>query len=136
MAGTPRLMGDRGRLELSLPPEPASVGEARARVLEAIGSGRLADGQVETLRLLVSEVVTNAVRHGGATAPVELRAAWNDEIRVEVIDRGEGFVPHPRVASSSEPGGFGLYLVGRLAARWGVESNGATRVWFALERGR
>jgi anti-sigma regulatory factor (Ser/Thr protein kinase) len=128
-------MGDRGRLELSLPPEPASVGEARSRVLEALGPG-LADGQVETLRLLVSEVVTNAVRHGGAMAPVELRVAWNAEIRVEVIDRGDGFMSHPRTATLGEPGGFGLYLVGRLASRWGVESNGATRVWFVLERDR
>jgi anti-sigma regulatory factor (Ser/Thr protein kinase) len=119
-----------GDLELTLAPEPGSVFEARTRVLEAVGDGF----DLHTLRLLVSELVTNAVRHGGHGEPVELRAHWNSEVHVEVIDHGDGFTPHPRAGQLDDPGGFGLFLVGRLADRWGVETNDATRVWFVLHR--
>jgi anti-sigma regulatory factor (Ser/Thr protein kinase) len=121
-------------LELTLPPEPGSVAEARSRVLDAVGPDLGDDGQVETLRLLVSELVTNAVRHGDHDHPVEIHAMWNAEIRVEVIDHGHGFSPAPRAGELDEPGGFGLFLVGRLADRWGVETDTATRVWFVLRR--
>src|SRR3954451_22257897 len=98
-------MDEHGSLELTLASEPGSVAEARTRVCAAIGP-ELADGDEHTLRLLVSEVVTNAVRHGGATQPVELHASWNSEVRVEVSDRGEGFTPTPRVGALDQPGGF------------------------------
>ena len=78
--------------------------------------------------------MTNAVRHGGHHDPVELHASWNSEVRIEVTDHGEGFTPGPRVGALDEPGGFGLFLVGRLADRWGVETNDATTVWFVLRR--
>jgi serine/threonine-protein kinase RsbW len=122
-------MSTQGTLELTLPAEPGSVAEARTRVCEAIG-----DRDVDTLRLLVSEVVTNAVRHGDATQPVELHASWNSEVRIEVSDRGDGFTPAPRQGALDEPGGFGLFLVGELADRWGVDTDGATTVWFVLRR--
>lgn len=122
-----------GTLDLTLRPESGSVAEARAKVCEAI-EPHLEDGMGQTLKLLVSEVVTNAVRHGGADGPVELHATWNSEIRVAVQDRGEGFSPAPRVDPLDEPGGFGLYLVGRLADRWGVEIDDGTTVWFVLRR--
>jgi anti-sigma regulatory factor (Ser/Thr protein kinase) len=120
-----------GTLELTLPAEPGSVAEARSRVLEAVGPGF----DLHTLRLLVSEVVTNAVRHGDPAEPVELHVHWNSEVRIEVVDHGEGFTPVPRSGELDEPGGFGLFLVGRLADRWGVETNHDTRVWFVLRRG-
>jgi anti-sigma regulatory factor (Ser/Thr protein kinase) len=120
-------------LDLTLPPEPESVAEARTRVLDAVRPA-LDDGQVDTLRLLVSELVTNAVRHGGHDEPVEVHVHWNSEVRIEVIDHGTGFSPAPRAGGLDEPGGFGLYLVGRLADRWGVETNASTRVWFVLRR--
>ena len=66
-------MDAHGTLDLSLQPQPASVAEARTRVCAAI-EPELTDGASDTLRLLVSEVVTNAVRHGGNGQPVELRA--------------------------------------------------------------
>src|SRR3954451_1260956 len=117
-----------------LAPEPGSVAEARTRVLEAVGTNLGDDGQIDALRLLVSELVTNAVRHGGQHEPLELHASWNHEVRVEVVDHGGGFTPAPRSGAADEPGGFGLFLVGRLADRWGVDTNGATRVWFVLRR--
>jgi anti-sigma regulatory factor (Ser/Thr protein kinase) len=122
-----------GTLELTLPAEPESVAEARAKVCDAI-EPYLADGASDTLRLLVSEVVTNAVKHGGKAHPLELHAHWNSEVRIEVTDHGNGFTPAPRTGAPDEPGGFGLFLVGRLADRWGVDTNDATRVWFVLRR--
>ena len=119
-----------GELDLTLAPEPGSVAEARTRVLEAVGPGF----DLPTLRLLVSELVTNAVRHGGQDDPVELHATWNSVVRVEVTDHGDGFTPQPRSGAVDEPGGFGLFLVGRLADQWGVDTNDTTRVWFVLHR--
>jgi len=110
-----------------------SVARARSEVCAAVGQ-ELEETQVETLRLLVSEVVTNAVRHGAHTQPVELNVHWNSEVRIEVSDHGDGFTPHPRLGPLDEPGGFGLYLVGRLADRWGVETDDGTTVWFVLRR--
>jgi anti-sigma regulatory factor (Ser/Thr protein kinase) len=120
-------------LELQLPPEPSSVAQARQQVCDAIAAD-FGEDDVETLRLLVSEVVTNAVRHGSSTRPVELNVHWNAEVRIEVSDHGDGFTPHPRGGALDEPGGFGLYLVGRLADRWGVETTDGTTVWFVLQR--
>jgi anti-sigma regulatory factor (Ser/Thr protein kinase) len=120
-------------LDLTLPPEPTSVARARTELCDAM-AGDLQDGQLDTLRLLVSELVTNAVRHGDGTEPVEVHAHWNSEVRIEVCDRGHGFTPQPRFGRLDEPGGFGLFLVGRLADRWGVERKDGTTVWFVLER--
>jgi anti-sigma regulatory factor (Ser/Thr protein kinase) len=120
-------------LTLTLPPEPGSVARARTEVCNAMEPD-LDDGQLEALKLLVSEVVTNAVRHGSATEPVQLNAHWNSEVRVEVCDHGDGFTPHPRMGALDDPGGFGLYLVGRLADKWGVETDDGTTVWFVLRR--
>lgn len=124
-------MSAEQQLQLTLPPAPASVAEARARVLDAVGQ-ELPDVDRQTLQLLVSELVTNAIRHANCRQPLEVRARWDDEVRVEVIDHGGGFAPSPRSGGREEPGGFGLYLVGRLADRWGVDSNDITCVWFVL----
>jgi anti-sigma regulatory factor (Ser/Thr protein kinase) len=122
-----------GTLELTLPADPASVAEARAKVCDAL-EPHLADGASETLKLLVSELMTNAIKHGDGRQPVELHAHWNSEVRIEIFDHGDGFAPAPRVGALDEPGGFGLYLVGQLADRWGVETDDGTTVWFVLER--
>ena len=84
---------------------------------------------------MISELVTNAVKHGDHGAPLELHASWDGIVRVEVTDYGNGFIPAPRSQPLEEPGGYGLFLVGSLADRWGVESDGSTTVWFEL-RGR
>jgi anti-sigma regulatory factor (Ser/Thr protein kinase) len=120
-------------LDLSLPSEPGSVARARTQLCDALKPD-FDEEQVETVRLLVSEVVTNAVRHGGNGDSVELSAHWNSEVRVSVCDHGNGFSPSPRMGALDEPGGFGLYLVGRLADRWGVETDDGTTVWFVVRR--
>jgi anti-sigma regulatory factor (Ser/Thr protein kinase) len=122
-----------GSFDLKLPPEPSSVAHAREKVCDAMDS-HLAGGEAETIKLLVSELVTNAVKYGDGTHPVELHAHWNSEVRIEVSDANGGFTPGPRLGGLDEPGGFGLFLVGQLADRWGVDSNDGTTVWFVLQR--
>jgi serine/threonine-protein kinase RsbW len=117
-------------LDLTLAPEPESVAEARAAVLQALPE--LGADRVNTVQLLISELVTNALRHGEAGEPVEVHASWNSKVRVEVTDYGEGFTPSPRDKPLEEPGGYGLVLVGSLADRWGVETEDCTTVWFEL----
>ncbi|MDQ6914273.1 MAG: ATP-binding protein [Actinomycetota bacterium] len=88
------------------------------------------------LRLLVSELVTNAVRHGRPMDGngVELRVGVDDErARVEVVDGGGGFAPPGAPARAEQVGGWGLMVVDRLADRWGVETNGKTLVWLEFD---
>jgi anti-sigma regulatory factor (Ser/Thr protein kinase) len=119
-----------GHLDITLDPDPASVARARAAILDALHG--LDEERLNTVRLLISELVTNALRHSDCGEPVEVHASWNSKVRVEVIDRGAGFAPTPRTKSLEEPGGFGLLLVGSLADRWGVETEDCTTVWFEL----
>jgi anti-sigma regulatory factor (Ser/Thr protein kinase) len=95
----------------------------------------LPEGTEITLTLLVSELITNAVRHGGAGSedPIELELRALDKgIGVTVTDAGPGFAPSRRDAPLDEPGGWGLVLVDQLADRWGVVRDDRTRVWFEL----
>jgi anti-sigma regulatory factor (Ser/Thr protein kinase) len=120
------------RLERTVP-AAASARAAVSRRCEPLG---LDASLLQSLILLVSEVVSNAVRHSGGRpeAPIELVASFDEEkIRVSVTDAGNGFVPRPRDPASTSDG-YGLYLLEKVAARWGVESEGDTKVWFELPR--
>jgi anti-sigma regulatory factor (Ser/Thr protein kinase) len=91
------------------------------------------------VELLVAEVVTNAVRHGGAgedsTLQVELQID-RDEVRFEVADPGPGFKRPRAPMARATGGGNGFVLLERLAASWDVEHAERTRVWFAYPRPR
>jgi anti-sigma regulatory factor (Ser/Thr protein kinase) len=91
---------------------------------------------VDKLRLLVTELVTNSVRHAAARK-VDLEAQVVDGgVRVEVTDEGPGFDPREQDRSASRESGWGLFLVERLAERWGVRRDGTrTQVWFELRPG-
>ena len=120
-------------LELTLEPVPDSDPQARQTL------DRLADAVeeplLENLRLLVSEVVTNSIRHGEGFDPIELRVSVRPlVVRVEVEDRGPGFEPRLTDDDGERNSGWGLLLVDRLAARWGVVANSTNTVWFELER--
>jgi anti-sigma regulatory factor (Ser/Thr protein kinase) len=88
------------------------------------------------LMLLTCELVNNSVLHGEAseadTIEVELSTTDNG-LRAEVTDPGTGFAPAGRGRELDEPGGWGLVLVERLAASWGVEREERTKVWFELQ---
>jgi anti-sigma regulatory factor (Ser/Thr protein kinase) len=120
-------------LALTFHSDSQAPGSAR-RALRSLNGSIDAD-LAEDVRLLVSELVTNSLRHTGSDS-IDLEVWSSDEVvRVDVSDRGAGFdvdgPPRPGRAS-----GWGLFMVDRLADRWGVETNGSTRVWFELARGR
>lgn len=113
---------------------PAAAAAARG-VLIALGE-RVDRDLLGDVRLLVSELVTNSVRHSnsreGGVVGLDIAVA-RETLRVEVSDPGRGFEPTPRVPGQSKAGGWGLYLVDRLADRWGVLRNSVTRVWFEID---
>jgi anti-sigma regulatory factor (Ser/Thr protein kinase) len=121
------------RETLELVPEAAS--RARAIVHDELG-GSVSRQMLEDATLLVSELVTNAVRHAlrAGVDEVELRIRTDRRrIRVIVSDPGGGFVASPRLPTASESSGWGLYLVDRIADRWGVITRDRNEVWFELD---
>lgn len=125
-------MGYREALAIRLAAHPRSATQARHRVVVAVG-GRLGEQAAHALGLLVSEVVTNAILHGGGGGELDLSVATSDHaIRVEVVNSGPGFVPRPRALAPDAIGGWGLYLVEQLASSWGVSCSDRTTVWFEL----
>lgn len=116
---------------LTLEPSPEAIAAARQAVTDAV-RGRINGERLDVVRLLVSEIVTNSVRHSRTRASLELAMCVDGHVSVAVTDHGVGFAPEARVSSLDDPGGWGLYLVEELSARWGVVHNGGTCVWFAL----
>lgn len=97
------------------------------------------EGLLNDVRLLVSELVTNSVRHAddAGVDVVHMSVSVSEStLRVEVADPGKGFEPQPRDNDRSRPGGWGLYLVDQLADRWGVARDQFTRVWFEMDKAR
>jgi anti-sigma regulatory factor (Ser/Thr protein kinase) len=122
---------DSFTLRLSGGPEAAAIAR---RYLSRL-RGDLDPPLMETMRLLVTELVANSVKHAQADS-VELKVVvGRSAVLIEVLDEGPGFEPTPRDEHSREDSGWGLFLVERLANRWGVNRDGpATRVWFELLR--
>jgi anti-sigma regulatory factor (Ser/Thr protein kinase) len=129
-------------LLLRLPATPVAASVAR----HAVAGLRpyLNPAVADNAELLVSELVTNSVRHAGLPeeASIEFSVRASSEVlMVEVADAGLGFdsngAPRPRVVSGvAEPSGWGLFLVDRISDRWGaVQMDGETRVWFELRPG-
>ncbi|WP_107498849.1 ATP-binding SpoIIE family protein phosphatase [Actinacidiphila yeochonensis] len=112
-----------------LEPQAQTAGRARRLVRQALRRWGLEE-QVDAAELLVSEIVTNAVRY--AERPVTLRLLRTDVLRCEVGDDAP-LLPRMRHAAPEEEGGRGLYLVNRMAQRWGATRLGAGKVvWFEL----
>jgi anti-sigma regulatory factor (Ser/Thr protein kinase) len=93
----------------------------------------------EDMRLLVSELVTNSVRHAVASpaSTVTLEVSVRSEmVRCSVTDPGPGFEASERGPDDDPASGWGLFLVERISDRWGVDLGGSTSVWFEIDRGR
>lgn len=121
-------------IDLRLRPIPEAVGRAR-RAIDGLAD-ELPQVILDDLRLMVSELVTNCLRHGGL-APQDLIQVIVDiedgRVRMEVVSPGDGFRPPDRQPTLHSTSGWGLFLVSRLADRWGVDGRGGTRVWLEVD---
>ncbi|GAA1502633.1 SpoIIE family protein phosphatase/ATP-binding protein [Streptomyces albidochromogenes] len=110
--------------EWDVPHDPSAVAEVRASV-----TGKLAEwGLVEeafTTELILSELVTNAIRY--AAGPIRVRLIRDRSLICEVAD-GSSTSPHLRQAANTDEGGRGLFLVAQFADRWGTRYTGDGKV--------
>lgn len=123
---------------VELSDDPAAVRTARHLAAEVAASTGADEAQTVALVLLVSEVVTNAVRHTGSAGRLRMRRA-GDRVRVEVFDGGVD-VLRPRASGTSDESlrdrRRGLQLLDSLADVWGVEpTSGGKCVWFEITTG-
>ena len=129
--------GARAVHELPLALDARAPAAARILVADRL-RGRVAASVLADVQLVMSELVTNSLRHsaasaGGVVVRVQLTATM---VRLEVEDLGRGGVIAPRPPNLNGGGGFGLNLVQALSERWGLEHvlAGGTRVWAQLPR--
>lgn len=117
------------RFAARLPADDGTAGVARRLIRMRLGQ-QVAPLTLEDVVLVVSELVTNAVRHGRGN--VELRVAFDGErVKGEVCDEGSGFARRRRTPPSGDAGGNGLSVVEQLTSAWGVH-DGSARVWFEV----
>jgi anti-sigma regulatory factor (Ser/Thr protein kinase) len=111
---------------------------ARRAVSSWAEDAGLDEALVGDLRLLVTELVTNAVRHAGLGPGDEIELAIEhdgERIRGWVRDRGPGFDEYLPIPSGDALAGRGLYVVHQVAFAWGVEPGPPFGIWFELELG-
>jgi anti-sigma regulatory factor (Ser/Thr protein kinase) len=116
-------------MDVQLASVPEAPGQARDAVAPLLG--RIGERTHADLRLVVSELVTNAVIHAPGQ-PIRVSVDVDEEgvVRGEIQDRGAGGV-RLRTTTPGDPGGYGLGIVDALADDWGV-GDGSTLVWFEL----
>jgi serine phosphatase RsbU (regulator of sigma subunit)/anti-sigma regulatory factor (Ser/Thr protein kinase) len=110
-----RAFDDRQVATWDLPADPAVVADARKLASQQLAAWGLEESTFVT-ELVVSELVTNAIRHGAG--PIRLRLIQNDSLICEVSD-GSSAAPHLHRARVTDEGGRGLMLVAQLTERWG-----------------
>lgn len=115
-----------------LTPHPASVAAARRFVRDVLMSRQVSRGVVDTVELLTSEVVTNAIVHGRSGPQLAVEVGEH-VVRVAVRDLSPE-IPIRRHGRPDDIGGRGVVIVEELASAWGVdrERNGSKRVWFEV----
>jgi anti-sigma regulatory factor (Ser/Thr protein kinase) len=127
------------RLQFAIP--GGALAPSAARHIVGDLAGVLDERRLDDVRLLVTELVTNSVLHGGVgtQSTVLLTLAVSEEtLFVSVANPGEGFEAPAHVApmNGMAGGGRGLQLVDTVAERWGIEDVREGRVWFEVSRAR
>ena len=118
-------------IAVELPRDPTASSRARC-LLDELSAGRLESEQLDRSKLLVTELVNNAVLHGRGKITLRIDVD-EDRLRAEVIDEGSGFERVVRDNALDQIGGWGLTVVEAESSRWGVHE-GTTHVWFEIER--
>ena len=118
-------------IDVELPSTASAPARARGALDEMEGS--ISPERMRDVRLLVSELVTNAVRHAGGEAVRLVVALTGSLLRIEVHDPGRGFELRPPPDEPLRASGWGLVLVDELADRWGIDHHPRTRVWFEMD---
>lgn len=123
-------------VEAGLQGGPRAASRARQLMRQQL-SGRVPERVLPDVALLLTELVANGVRHGGADDDAELRVRFESRppaLHVEVAnpDHPSGPVA-PRPPDMAQGGGLGLHIVDRVASRWGVRQEPCTAVWFELD---
>ncbi|MBZ3913037.1 SpoIIE family protein phosphatase/ATP-binding protein [Streptomyces acidiscabies] len=122
-----RALGPDRVAEWEVPVDPAEVARVRAAVARRLVEWDLEDLSFTT-ELILSELVTNAIRYGGA--PVRVRLLRDRSLICEVSD-ASSTSPHLRYAAMTDEGGRGLFLVAQLAERWGTRYSSVGKVIWA-----
>nr|WP_234314697.1 ATP-binding protein [Streptomyces sp. NRRL F-5135] len=132
---------------MAVPHGPAGVGKARHRMREQLRRNGVSDSVVDDAVLILSELLSNACRHGRPLGRAEIgdgdiRAAWHVDkagrLTVEVTDGGGPTRPTPSTPSVTARGGRGLNIITALAKEWGVRDSdtGEVTVWALVNEGR
>lgn len=121
---------------LRVPWGAASVAEVRREVVRDLRARAVPEDVISETEIVVSELVSNAIRHAQPLGDGSVRVHWkakNDVVEIEVTDGGGRTVPRPAPRSVGAASGRGLRIVRSLAHEWGVteETRGRT-VWAAL----
>ena len=142
--GAASAAGTTWRLELSVPPDLSSLADVR-RSFDAFG---LPPRVRQNAQLLVTELVSNSIRHAQLRADERIRiwAGWSGRrLKVIVRDRDHGQPGRPSqpvgIAGSIRPApgaesGWGLFIVNQVASRWGAIHDGGPGYWFELHASR
>ncbi|MFQ3557986.1 SpoIIE family protein phosphatase [Streptomyces gramineus] len=126
LARTHALPGDRVAT-WEVPADPEHVARARTLTTDQLGAWQLADLSFTT-ELVVSELVTNAIRYGGS--PIRLRLIRDTAMLICEVSDGSSTAPHLRRARVFDEGGRGLLLVAQLTQRWGTRQTSAGKtIW-------
>jgi len=123
-------------ISISLPATASSATTARTEVTRRLAA-RITSGALEDVRLLLTELITNSLRHADMSPGDEIGVKAelvNGTVRIEVSDPGRDGDVEVR-QPGARGGGYGLFLVDRLTSQWGVDHRHGTTVWAELSAG-
>lgn len=127
-----------GPPSVAVPHERTGVRMARHAFAEELTAAGVPEDTRDDAMLVLSELVSNAVRHAAPLPSGEIRVKWevrDDALHIEITDGGAGTRPHASVAALSALGGRGLDIVRTVSSQWGVtEGEDSVTVWAEVPR--